>query len=54
MGPGAIVLLTSLAWLLLWRLVGVQMRFKGYHKGYYNGWYDRKNDVDYNPKYRKD
>jgi len=47
MGTGVIVLLTSLAWGLVFYLVGIPAYRKGYHKGYFNGWNQNENDKKY-------
>lgn len=53
MGPGAIVLLTSLAWGLIFYLVGIPAYRKGYGKGYFNGWDDNVRDKKYDSTVKK-
>ena len=53
MGTGAIVLLTSLAWALVFWLMGKTGYGKGYHKGYFNGWKDHEHGMPYDKTLKK-
>jgi len=50
MGVGSIVLLTSLAWVMMWWLAGKSGFTKGYKKGYFKGWYNHEYGERYNDK----
>jgi len=47
MGLGAIIILTSLAWGLIFYLIGIPAYRKGYSKGYFDGWNDKEEDKPY-------
>ena len=53
MGTGAIVILTSIAWIMMWWLAGGMINRRGYHRGYFNGWNDNKHSKDYNKEFKK-
>jgi len=53
MGPGAIVLLTSLAWGFIFWLAGKTGYGKGYQRGYFNGWKDKEADRTYDSTVKK-
>ena len=53
MGIGSIVILTSLAWGLVFYLIGIPAYRKGYHKGYFNGWHDKTEDKRYDDAVQK-
>lgn len=53
MGAGSIVILTSLAWMFLWYLVGIPAYRRGYKEGYFNGWKDKQEGEKYNSDKRK-
>jgi len=53
MGPGSIVILTSLAWGLIFWLMGKTGYGKGYQTGYFNGWKDKESDEKFDNTIKK-